>query len=32
MARMFDLINRIQRGESPPPPVADLIGFRIASI
>jgi uncharacterized protein (TIGR00369 family) len=32
MARMLDLINRIQRGESPPPPVADLIGFRIASI
>ena len=32
MARMLDLINSIQRGESPRPPVADLIGFRIASI
>jgi uncharacterized protein (TIGR00369 family) len=32
MARMLDLINRIQRGEAPPPPVAALIGFRIASI
>ena len=32
MARMLDRITRIQRGESPPPPVADLIGFRIASV
>jgi uncharacterized protein (TIGR00369 family) len=32
MARMLDLITKIQRGELPPPPVATLIGFSIASI
>ena len=32
MARMLDLITRVQRGELPPPPVASLIGFHIVSI
>jgi uncharacterized protein (TIGR00369 family) len=32
MARMFDLIEMVRRGESPPPPIAKLIGFTIASI
>jgi uncharacterized protein (TIGR00369 family) len=32
MARMLDLIEKIQRGELPPPPVAALIGFTITSI
>jgi uncharacterized protein (TIGR00369 family) len=32
MARMLDLIQMIQRGELPPPPVAALIGFTITSI
>ena len=32
MARMLDLIRMIHRGESPPPPVAALIGFTIASV
>jgi uncharacterized protein (TIGR00369 family) len=32
MARMLDLIERIMRGEAPPPPVATLIGFTITSI
>jgi uncharacterized protein (TIGR00369 family) len=32
MARMLDLIEKIQRGEWPPPPVAALIGFTITSI
>jgi uncharacterized protein (TIGR00369 family) len=29
---MLDLIEKIQRGELPPPPVAALIGFTITSI
>jgi len=32
MARMLDLIRRLERGEAPPPPVATLIGFRLASV
>jgi uncharacterized protein (TIGR00369 family) len=32
MARMFDLIDMVRRGELPPPPIAELIGFTIASI
>jgi uncharacterized protein (TIGR00369 family) len=32
MARMLDLIMKIQRGELPPPPIATLIGFRIAAV
>jgi uncharacterized protein (TIGR00369 family) len=31
MARMLDLITKIQRGELPPP-IATLIGFRIAAV
>ena len=32
MARMLDLIRKIHRGETPPPPVAALIGFSLTSI
>ncbi len=32
MATMLDLIRRVERGEAPPPPVAALIGFRLASV
>lgn len=32
MARMRDLIDMVRRGELPPPPIATLIGFTIASI
>jgi uncharacterized protein (TIGR00369 family) len=32
MATMLDLIRRLERGEAPPPPVAALIGFRLASV
>jgi uncharacterized protein (TIGR00369 family) len=32
MARMLDLIVKIQRGEAPPPPVAALIGFTLAAV
>jgi uncharacterized protein (TIGR00369 family) len=30
MARMLDGIQRVVRGEAPPPPVATLIGFTVA--
>ena len=32
MATMLDMIRRAQRGDIPPPPVAKLIGFTLASI
>ena len=32
MSKMLDLIQLVQRGEMPPPPVATLIGFTIGSI
>lgn len=32
MAKMLDLIRRLERGEVPPPPVAALIGFRLACV
>ena len=32
MARMLDLIDMVRRGKLPPPPIATLIGFSIASI
>ena len=32
MATMLDLIRRTQRGESPPPPFATLIGLTLASV
>jgi uncharacterized protein (TIGR00369 family) len=32
MATMLDVIRRVERGEAPPPPVAALIGFRLASV
>ena len=32
MARMMEMIEKTVRGEIPPPPVARLIGFRLASI
>jgi uncharacterized protein (TIGR00369 family) len=32
MARMLDVIEMVRRGELPPPPIATLIGFSIASI
>lgn len=32
MAKMLDVIRRLERGEVPPPPVAALIGFRLASV
>ncbi|MGH7355392.1 MAG: PaaI family thioesterase [Candidatus Rokuibacteriota bacterium] len=32
MPRMLDLIRMVQRGELPPPPVAELIGFRLAAV
>ena len=32
MATMLEMIRRAQRGEIPPPPVAKLIGFTLASI
>jgi uncharacterized protein (TIGR00369 family) len=30
--KMLDLIEKVARGEAPPPPVATLIGFSLASI
>ena len=32
MPRMLDLIQLTQRGELPPPPIAELIGFRLNSV
>ena len=32
MPRMLDLIQMTQRGELPPPPIAELIGFRLSSV
>src|SRR2546427_12088756 len=32
MSTLFDLAQRIYRGDSPPPPVARLIGFTFTSI
>jgi uncharacterized protein (TIGR00369 family) len=32
MARMLDMIEMVQRGELPPPPVATLVGFSLTSI
>jgi len=29
---MLEQIRSLQRGESPPPPIADLIGFTLASV
>lgn len=32
MPKMLDLIRMVERGEAPPPPVAELIGFRLVSV
>jgi len=32
MAKMLDLIEKAMRGEIPPPPIAALIGFTVASV
>ncbi|HYY57770.1 MAG TPA: PaaI family thioesterase [Pyrinomonadaceae bacterium] len=32
MAKMIEQIERVLRGEIPPPPIARLIGFRVTSI
>jgi uncharacterized protein (TIGR00369 family) len=32
MPKMLEIIERVARGELPPPPVATLIGFRLTSI
>jgi len=32
MSTLFDFAQRICRGDSPPPPVARLIGFTLTSI
>lgn len=32
MPRALDLIRMVQRGEAPPPPVADLIGFTLTHV
>jgi len=32
MTTMLDAIRQVARGEAPPPPVATLIGFRLASV
>ena len=32
MPRMLEMIEKVARGELPPPPVARLIGFRLTSI
>src|SRR6266487_1835169 len=32
MSTLFDLAQRIRRGDSPPPPVARLIGFTLTSL
>jgi uncharacterized protein (TIGR00369 family) len=32
MTKMLDLIEKMIRGETPPPPVATLVGFRLVSI
>jgi uncharacterized protein (TIGR00369 family) len=32
MAKLLDLIQKVLRGEAPPPPVAALIGFTLASV
>ena len=32
MAKMLDVIERVMRGEAPPPPIATLLGFSLASV
>jgi uncharacterized protein (TIGR00369 family) len=32
MVRMLDLLQKVHRGELPPPPVASLIGFELTAI
>ena len=32
MPRMLDLIEKVRRGELPPPPVASLIGFVLTAV
>ena len=32
MPKMLDLLQKVLRGEMPPPPIATLIGFRLTSI
>ena len=32
MPRMLELIEKVARGELPPPPIARLVGFRLTSI
>ena len=32
MAKMLDLIEKLARGEAPPPAIATLIGFSLAAI
>lgn len=32
MPRMLDLIQMMQRGELPPPPIATLVGFTLAAV
>ena len=32
MPKMLDMIRMVENGELPPPPVATLIGFRLASV
>jgi len=32
MPTMLELMRKVMRGEAPPPPIATLIGFRIASV
>src|SRR5260370_16720355 len=32
MARMLDVLGQLMRGEVPPPPIATLLGFSLASV
>ena len=32
MAKMLDVLGQLMRGEVPPPPIATLIGFSLASV
>ena len=32
MPKAIDFIRRVQRGDAPPPPVAQLIGFTLTAV
>ena len=32
MPKAYDVIRKVQRGEAPPPPIAQLIGFTLTDV